>query len=218
MSDTPQNPEEIPPRDPVTGRYLRRHSAEDRAGAPEPPPPPPQATADVPMRSEPPAPAAPPAAKDDKEGRKRWMLLLLALLILLALLCAGFSYLTWWRKDEPVAQPPESPAVSATATASPRTSPSPSAAASPTPSPSPSPSKRTISMPNVVGMPAADAKVILEGAGFVTIRFATDANPGADLSVLASHTVTGQSVTAGTQTDFDAPIVITVRTTSNGKG
>jgi len=67
-------------------------------------------------------------------------------------------------------------------------------------------------------MPAADAKVILEGAGFVNIKFVTDTNPNTDLALLISYTVTKQSVAAGTQVPADTAIVITCNTTSNGKG
>ena len=37
------------------------------------------------------------------------------------------------------------------------------------PSPSLSPAAKMVNMPNVVGMPAADGQVILEGAGFTSI-------------------------------------------------
>jgi beta-lactam-binding protein with PASTA domain len=157
------------------------------------------------------------------------MLLLLLLLILLALLCAGFAYMTWWRKDKPDAQPTPNPAVTATATGtsrpsptvttSPGTAPGTSPTASPpVSSPSPSPAKKTVAMPDVVGMPAADAKALLEGAGFTSIKFVAEGNPNADLSVLVSYTVTRQSVAAGTPVPVDTAIVITAKTTSNGKG
>jgi beta-lactam-binding protein with PASTA domain len=77
---------------------------------------------------------------------------------------------------------------------------------------------KLINMPNVVGMPAADAKVILDGAGFTSIKFVDEANPNAELSIIVSYTVTKQSVAAGTQVPADTAIVITGRTTSNGKG
>lgn len=73
-------------------------------------------------------------------------------------------------------------------------------------------------MPDVVGMPAADAKVILEGAGFVNIKFVTESNPDEQLSVLVSYSVSKQSVTAGTQVPVDTALVITCKTASNGKG
>ena len=158
------------------------------------------------------------------------MLLLLLLLILLALLCAGFAYMTWWRKDKPAAQPTSSPAATSTATGTTRPSPtvttspgtspgtSPTATPPPVSSPSPSPARKTVSMPDVVGMPAADAKALLEGAGFTSIKFVTEANPNTELSILVSYTVTKQSVAAGTQVPVDTPIVITCKTTSNGKG
>ena len=148
------------------------------------------------------------------------MLLLLLLLILLALLCAGFSYMTWWRKDAPTAQPTPTAGATSTGTGDSRPSPSPSLTTTPntSPSPSASPAVKMVNMPNVVGMPAADAKVILEGAGLTSVKFVPEANPNTDLSVLVSYTVTKQSVAAGTQVSADTPIVVTCTTTSNGKG
>jgi PASTA domain len=226
MSETPQTPESTPPRDTVTGRYVRRHGAPDNAPADAPSAPAPPATEGGGATPPPPPPSAPPA--EEKDGRKRWMLLLLLLLILLALLCAGFAYVTWWRKDKPEAQPTQNPGatVTATATATGTAGPSPTLTGSPQVSPttgpsvapSPSPAKKTVAMPNVVGMPAADAKATLEGAGFTSVKFVTEANPNTDLSVLVSYTVTKQSVAAGTQVPVDTAIVITCKTTSNGKG
>lgn len=241
MSDAPQQPDAGLARDAGTGRYVQRHAATDGAAADASAPaeaPAAAASADAPTAQSaaadtgtPPAtqsggdatpPATPPPAGpgEEKDGRKRWMLLLLLLLILLALLCAGFSYITWWRKDKPSAQPTPTVSVTSTGTGNPRPSPSLTSTpnTSPSPSPSASPAVKLINMPNVVGMPAADAKVILEGAGFTSVKFVPDANPNADLSVLVSYTVSKQSVAAGTQVPADTAIVITCRATSNGKG
>lgn len=258
MSDAPQVPDEGPTREAETGRYVRRHGAQEEASADNsadtpadtPAPaeaaaapaaatpsgtPDAEAAADAPDGGTPPAaqsggdttpPAAPPPAEpgEEKDGKKRWMLLLLLLLILLALLCAGFSYMTWWRKDGPKdAQPATSPTVASTSTAgtsgpSPSLTITPNPSPTPTPTPSPTASVKLINVPNVVGMPAADAKVILEGAGFTEIQFVSEANPGTDLSVLVSYTVTKQSVAAGTQVPADTTLVITCTPTSNGKG
>ncbi|WP_117215955.1 PASTA domain-containing protein [Allorhizocola rhizosphaerae] len=208
MSDTPAEPT----RDPESGRYVRRHSADDKAAADAgsadsgettdvPPPPPPTDGGDD--------------DKDDKNGKKRWLLLLLLLLILLLLVCAGFAYNRWWGKPgpDPIAA---TPTAAATATA--RPSPSPSVTASPTPSPSPTATVKTINMPNVVGMPAADAKVILDGAGFTNIKFINEGKDGEELKVLVSFTATKQSAAAGTAIPADTALVITCKTTSNGKG
>jgi hypothetical protein len=159
----------------------------------------------------PPAPPAPPSGGDtgrDEDGRKRWLILLLLLLVLLLLICGGFSYFNWWRKTTPEAVKP-SPSATVTRTVSPTAS--PSVPVSPTPS-----SARIVNMPDVVGMPAADAKMILEGAGLGSVTFVDD--KGQDLPVLASRRVTKQSVAPGTQIPVDTAIVITTRVTSNGKG
>lgn len=202
MSDTPENPaqqDDGPPRDTETGRYLRKHSADQKDDG--------ETT------------GVPPAAGDGdgkdgeerKDGKKRWLLLLLLLLILLLLVCAGFVYNKWWSGDkDPDPAATSTPTANATATADP----------SPTtsPTPSPTPTVKTISMPDVVGMPADDAKVILEGAGFTNIKFVTDDDPGKELQVLVSFKVTKQSPAAGANVPADSELVITCKTASNGKG
>jgi hypothetical protein len=249
MSDAPQQPDAGLAREAGTGRYVQRHAASEDAPADASAPaetpaaaPAAAASADAPTTEPvaasdkadtPPAtqsggdatpPAAPPPAGpgEEKDGRKRWMLLLLLLLILLALLCAGFSYMTWWRKDKPSAEPTQTPTVSVTSTGTGNPRPSPSLTSTPNTSPSPSPSPtsavKMVNVPNVVGMPATDAKAILEGAGLTNIKFVPEDNPNTELSVIVSYTVTRQSVAGGTQVPADTAIVITSRTTSNGKG
>ncbi|HCT77318.1 MAG TPA: hypothetical protein DGT23_12145 [Micromonosporaceae bacterium] len=188
---TPADGDGQPPRDSTSGRYASRHQPKGEGDSGE------------------------PAPKDEKEGKKRWLLLLLLLLILLLLICAGAAYMRWWRKDDP--NPSATPtAISTTAT----TKPTPTATASPTASPSPSvsPSPKTVAMPNVVGKPAAEAKTILEAAGLGNIKFVAEDKPEEGLSLLVSYVVTKQSVAAGTQVPVDTAVVITCKSSSNGKG
>ncbi len=209
MSDTPAEPT----RDQDSGRYVRRHSAEEQAAAGS-------ADSDSGETTDVPPPPPPPGAdgddKDEKNGKKRWLLLLLLLLILLLLVCAGFAYNKWWGDKGPDPVATATPTTNATATARP----SPSVTASSTASPTPSPTQtvRTINMPNVVGMPAADAKVILEGAGFTSIKFIDEGKDGDELKVLISFAVTKQSAAAGTAIPADTALVITCKVASNGKG
>jgi hypothetical protein len=183
-----------PPRETTSGRYVSRHDE--------------NATGDDDKDKE----------KEEPEGKKRWLLLLLLLLlILLLLICAGAAYMKWWSKDDPTPTP--SPTAVAT-TSAPKPSVSPSVTASPSLSPSPSPSAtaRTVAMPNVVGMPASQAKTVLESAGLTNIKFVDEAKPNDSLSILAGFVVTKQSVAAGTQVAVDTPVTITSATSSNGKG
>jgi hypothetical protein len=152
-----------------------------------------------------------PKDKDD-DGKKRWLLLLLLLLILLLLLCAGFAYMKWWKKDPVPAGSSPSPSVVVTTEAPKSPSPSPS------PSASPSPTVKTVAMPNVVGKPATEAKTILEAAGFTNIKFVAVDKPTEGLTLLVSFVVTAQSVPAGTQVPVDTALVITCKSSSNGKG
>jgi hypothetical protein len=177
-----------PPRETTSGRYVSRSDDADKTDDDK--------------------------DKEEPEGKKRWLLLLLLLLlILLLLICAGAAYMRWWNKDVP--EPTPSPTV-ATTTSAP--SPSVSASASASPTASPTPVARTVAMPNVVGMQAAQAKTVLESAGLTNIKFVDEAKPNDSLSILASFVVTKQSVAAGTQVPVDTAVTISCATSSNGKG
>lgn len=193
MADTPDEPT----RDPTTGRYLNKHGASSDDQEPEAP-----------------EPASPePVQQQEENGKKRWLLLLLLLLLIaLLLLCAGFAYNKWWGKQDPEPAATATPTPAATATATAKPSPTPS------PSPSPTPSVKVINMPDVVGMPAPDAKTILEGAGFTNVKFINEGKDGDELKVLISYTVTKQSAAAGTQVPADTVLTITCKPASNGKG
>ncbi len=204
MSDTEDTTPNEAPRDGVTGRYVsgRQDGKAGDDGQPAQGGSQPAASGDDAQ-----------AGKDDeKEGRKRWLLLLLLLLILLLLLCAGFVYMKWFKKPGETTTTTSPSAVATT----PATSPTPKVSISP--STSPSPTVKTAAMPDVVGKPAAEAKTILEAAGFSNIKFVDEADPNGSLSLLVSYVVTKQSVAAGTQVPVDTAVVITAKTSSSGKG
>ncbi len=172
--------------------------------APLTPPPPPV----PPAPSTPPAATPPPGEEDEEEAKRRRRYIVLGLLLLLLLLLCLSGILYWLfavrGDDNPSTDPSTTPSavVTTTTTTAPPTNPPTTTTAAPA----------TVAIPEVIGKTAAEAKEILQEAGFenVTVELSTG---GEASSADEQKLVIGVNPGEGTLVVTDTEIVLTVDNT-----